>query len=161
LENEQTVKKLHDPRVDIVSNRFITADLAFDLEFLVARAHAVGSKIANLYLQPLGLKVRSYAVLSLACSGMKPSQKELAEFLSLDASQVVALVDELEHKGLIIRRTDEKDRRSNVLEPTELGIKKLGEAQKAIENAQKQSLVNLNHKEREDLRRLLGLIAFD
>jgi len=74
----------------------MSATLADEIEFLTARARSVGTGHANLALANLGLKVRGYAVLSLATSGLNPSQRELAAFLRLDASQIVALIDELQ-----------------------------------------------------------------
>ena len=40
-------------------------------------------------------------MLTLANSGLEPTQRELADFLSLDPSQIVALMDELEKRGLV------------------------------------------------------------
>lgn len=47
------------------------------------------------------------------CSGLDPTQRELADFLSLDPSQVVTLVDDLERRGLVERMQGEQDRRQN------------------------------------------------
>ena len=91
----------------------------------------------------------------------QPSQRELAEFLSLDASQVVALVDSLEKKNLLERRTDPRDRRSNILVSTKEGMALFEKAQVAIDNAREESLEGLTPAEREELKRLLTLIAFN
>jgi DNA-binding MarR family transcriptional regulator len=141
--------------------RLFSTDLAHDLEFLTARARAVGTLRANVELEPLGLKVRSYAVLALACSGENPSQRELAEFLSLDASQIVALVDQLEKSGFVSRQSDPQDRRSNIIAPTESGLELYARANIAVATAQDGALQALTHAEREQLRQLLARIAFD
>ena len=101
--------------------RLYTTDLASEIEFLTARARSLGSGRANNMLAELDLKVRSYSVLSLACSGQNPSQRELADFLSLDPSQIVALVDQLEKRGAVTREADPRDRRSKVIAPTPAG----------------------------------------
>jgi len=142
-------------------HRLFTTPLGQDLEFLTARARALGNAEANAQLAPLGLKARSFAVLALACSGENPSQRELAEFLSLDASQIVALVDELEKRGLVAREQDPRDRRSNVITATAAGESLHEKALTAIALAESRSLSALNEAEREELRRLLTLIAFD
>lgn len=142
------------------SHRLENSLLASDLEFLTARARAVGTRTANKWLEPLGIKARDFAILSLVCTEEKPSQRELAEFLSLDASQVVALVDALEKKNLLERQTDPRDRRSNILISTPAGLSLFAKAQKAIDNAREESLDALSEKEREELKRLLTLIAF-
>jgi DNA-binding MarR family transcriptional regulator len=142
-------------------HRLFTTPLGQDLEFLTARARALGNAEANAQLAPLGLKARSYAVLSLACSGENPTQRELAEFLSLDASQIVALVDGLEKQGLVAREQDPRDRRSNVITGTAAGNALHSQAVSAIATAERRSLAALTSTEREELRRLLTLIAFD
>lgn len=142
------------------SHRLESSLLASDLEFLTARARAVGTRKANKWLEPLGLKARDFAVLSLVCTNEQPSQRELAEFLSLDASQVVSLVDSLEKKKLIERKTDSRDRRSNILVPTPQGLTHFEKSQTAIDNAREESLSGLTHNERDELKRLLTLIAF-
>jgi DNA-binding MarR family transcriptional regulator len=141
--------------------RLFSTDLAHDLEFLTARARALGTLRANHELEPLGLKVRSYAVLALACSGENPSQRELAEFLSLDASQIVALVDQLETSGFVERQSDARDRRSNIIVSTASGRLLCAKANAAVATAQDASLQSLTLAEREQLRQLLARIAFD
>ena len=89
--------------------RFARAELNDEIEFLLARAQAVGISHANKRFGNFGLKARSYAVLSLAASDLHPTQRELADFLSLDASQIVALVDHLEQQELVERRERERE----------------------------------------------------
>lgn len=144
-----------------MTNRLFDTDLASDLEFLTARARAVGSARANARLEPLDLKVRSYAVLALACSDVNPSQRELADFLSLDASQIVALVDGLEKRGLVLRESDPRDRRSNVIKPTAAGRELASKAAAQARIAEEESLKALSAAEREQLRDYLSRIAFD
>ena len=134
--------------------------LAAEIEFLTVRAAAIGSSRANAVLAPLQLKVRSYSVLSLACSGKNPSQRELAEILSLDPSQIVALVDQLEAFGAVTREPDPRDRRSKVIVETAKGRKLYKKAEAAVRAAEDRSLSALNLQERELLRTLLTRIAF-
>lgn len=140
--------------------RLLDCQLVTEIEFLTARARALGSAKANALLAPLDLKIRSYAVLSLACSGAAPSQRELAEFLLLDPSQIVALVDGLEQRGLVQRETDPQDRRSKVIKGTEEGRQLLARAAVATQQAEDQAMSNLTASERVQLRELLRRIAF-
>ncbi|MGM9473947.1 MarR family winged helix-turn-helix transcriptional regulator [Pseudarthrobacter sp. YS3] len=141
-------------------DRLLDAPLAVEIEFLTARARALGSARANALLQPLDLRVRSYAVLSLACSGAAPSQRDLAEFLLLDPGQIVALLDGLEQRGLVKRETDPQDRRSKVIRGTAKGRSLLAEAAEATARAEEQSLADLTSAERDQLRELLRRVAF-
>ena len=136
------------------------ADLSDEVEFLAARARSIGTARANAQLAPLELRVRSYAVLALACSGFDPSQRELAEYLSLDASQVVALVDALETRGLVTRVPDARDRRSNAIIATDAGRTLHATARIAAREAENASLAALDPAERETLRSLLKRVAF-
>src|SRR5688572_915440 len=86
--------------------RLAETSLAEEIEFLAARVRAIGSAHANTSLGTLDLTVRSYSVLSLAASGLGPSQRELADFLSLNPSQIVTLVDRLVEQGLVVRKQD-------------------------------------------------------
>lgn len=141
-------------------HRLQDADLASEIEFLLARARAIGTAHANEVLTELDLKARSYAVLSLAVSAAKPTQRELAEFLSLDASQIVALVDGLQDRGLIRREPDPNDRRSNVIVSTKAGNDLYQRASDKVARAEASSLSVLSIEERDQLRALLARVAF-
>lgn len=146
---------------DASSSRLHSAALADEIEFLAARARSVGTAHANALLGPLELRVRSYAVLALACSDLGPSQRELAEFLNLDASQVVALVDELERRSLVSRDPDPRDRRSNAIVATAAGHALYEKALAAARAAESQALAALSPDERVQLRELLRRVAFE
>ena len=141
--------------------RLRATDLVNEIEFLAARARSLGSARANEMLAPLDLKVRSYSILALACSGKGPSQRELAEFLSLDPSQIVALVDSLEARNLLKRVPDSGDRRSKIISATAEGRRLYVRATAAVQHADDISLRALSADDREQLRTLLGRIAFD
>lgn len=96
-------------------------ELLDDLSFLLARANALSLAAGNAALSAHGLRVRSFSVLALVAGAARPSQRELAELLRLDPSQVVALVDELQTRGLVVREPDPRDRRANVVVATPAG----------------------------------------
>ncbi|WP_395640271.1 MarR family winged helix-turn-helix transcriptional regulator [Pseudolysinimonas sp.] len=134
--------------------------LAREIEFLNARARSIGSAIANEMLQELGLRVRSYSVLALACGDLRPTQRQLAEFLRLDPSQIVALVDELEAPGFVRREADPADRRSKTVVATTAGEELYVRARVATARAEDLALAALTPAERERLRTLMTKIAF-
>lgn len=143
-----------------VPDRLLASDLVNEIEFLAARARSLGSSRANAMLASLDLKVRSYSVLAMACSGTEPSQRELADFLRLDPSQIVSLVDALEQRGLVLRAPDPRDRRSKVIRPTAAGVELHQRAAAAVRVAEDTSLAPLDGPERDQLRVLLRKIAF-
>ncbi|WP_250646268.1 MarR family winged helix-turn-helix transcriptional regulator [Microbacterium tenebrionis] len=130
------------------------------LSFLLARASAVSSAAGNSALAGYGLKVRSYSVLALACDPSRVSQREIAEYLRLDPSQVVALVDQLESSGLIIREPDARDRRANVIVATDAGHRLFETANAETISAEHRQHSMLTDAERDTLRGLLRKIAF-
>jgi DNA-binding MarR family transcriptional regulator len=141
-------------------NRFRDTELASEIEFLLARARNMGIMHANESLVSLGLKARSYVVLSLAVSGLKPTQRELADFINLDASQIVAIVDDLEKKGLVARQPAPSDRRTNVIVATDLGVARYGQARAVTAQAELESLSALSSDEQQTLRDLLTRVVF-
>lgn len=131
-----------------------------DPSFLLARANALSLGAGNAALRPLGLKVRSYSVLALVCDGLYPTQRELADYLRLDPSQVVSLIDDLESRDLVERRTDERDRRSKVIVPTEEGQRVRAEARERVRAAEEAPLAVLSPEERDTFSALLARVAF-
>ncbi len=140
--------------------RLATAPIAEEIEFLLARARTVGILRANEALAAYGIKVRHYVVLSLAASDLTPSQRELAEFLHLDPSQIVATIDVLEKQGWVVRQPSKEDRRIKVLNATADGKRVLAQIEAAVKDAEADSLSALSIDERDQLRGLLRRIAF-
>lgn len=140
--------------------RLTSAPVAEEIEFLLARARTIGILQANAALSPFGIKVRHYVVLSLAVSELQPSQRELAEFLHLDPSQIVATIDLLESRGWVERTPSSEDRRIKVLRSTPVGRTAHGEIKATVITAEDSSLGPLSATERETLRQLLHRIAF-
>ncbi|WP_106815393.1 MarR family winged helix-turn-helix transcriptional regulator [Microbacterium timonense] len=134
--------------------------LADDLSFLLARANAIALAAGNAALAEHGLKARSYSVLVLASGEARPSQRELAEFLRLDPSQVVSLVDELQTRGLVQRQPDPSDRRANVVVATEAGRHLVSVARESARAAEERAHAQLSPEERETLAALLRALAF-
>ncbi|OCG73304.1 MarR family winged helix-turn-helix transcriptional regulator [Microbacterium sediminis] len=131
-----------------------------DLSFLLARANAVSLEAASAALRPFGLKPRSYSVLALALSDHRPSQREIAEYLRLDPSQVVALVDDLQSRGLVERETDPSDRRAKVVTATVDGARLFATAGARVRQAEREVFGVLDDAERAMLRKLIDRVAF-
>jgi DNA-binding MarR family transcriptional regulator len=96
--------------------------LTDDLGFLLSRASGQVVRATNAALAGSGLRVRQYSVLALAADSAEGiSQRDLAELLGLDPSQVVLLVDELAGAGLVERRPSPSDRRAKLVAATAEG----------------------------------------
>lgn len=127
--------------------------------FLMNRLGSLGAAITNQSLRGHGLKVRQYSLLSLVCEPEAPTQREISEFLVLDPSQVVALVDELEERGMLRREPDPRDRRSKILVPTDEGRAALERAEADVDAASSELLAGLDSSERARLQELLAKIS--
>ena len=137
------------------TEKLVAAPITNDVGFLLAKLHAAGSVLNNQALAEFDLKERSYSVLILANSGLEPTQRELADFLSLDPSQIVALVDELEKRGLVVRAPGKQDRRAKTVTATPAGAKLHARASEAAARAETEALDGLEAAEVATLKALL------
>ncbi len=130
-------------------------ELVQEIQFLTARLAAKGNAYANKLLEELDLNVRQFSVLALAASELKPTQREMSSYVALDPSQIVALVDTLESRGLVKRETDRRDRRSKNIVATTEGEKLYKQARGITMTAEDHVLTDLTLAERDQLRELL------
>ncbi|MFE4544241.1 MarR family winged helix-turn-helix transcriptional regulator [Arthrobacter sp. NPDC056727] len=135
--------------------RLAAAEIGNDVGLLLAKLHAAGSALNNRVLGDFGLRERSFSVLTLACSGLEPTQRELAIFLGLDPSQVVSLVDDLERRGLVERATGKQDRRAKIIVSTAEGRRIHAKARALLEACEQEQLTALSDAEAGQLRMLL------
>jgi DNA-binding MarR family transcriptional regulator len=105
---------------------------------------------------PLGLRARHLVALThLKDHGPSP-QQTLIEVLGLDASNLVALLNELEDADLIVRRRDRADRRRGIIELSPEGERLLLEVDRALEAVDDEILAALSFDERATLNDLLA-----
>jgi DNA-binding MarR family transcriptional regulator len=134
--------------------------LTDDVGFLLSRASGVVVRASNASLAGHGLRVRSYSVLLLAADSPDGiSQRELADMLGLDPSQVVLLVDELAAAGLVERRPSAADRRAKLVVATEAGRAARARAGQDVDASLARQLAELTPGEQQLLRELLTRLA--
>src|SRR6202049_2928036 len=75
----------------------------------------VARRSAEATVEPGGLRPRHLVALRLLSEGGPTSQQACADSLSLDPSNVVGLLNELEERQLITRRRDPADRRRHIV----------------------------------------------
>jgi DNA-binding MarR family transcriptional regulator len=125
------------------------------LTHLLGRAAAAAGRKANGALAELGLDVRHYALLATLEAADPPSQRTVADALGIDRATVVALVDDLEARGLVRRERSTRDRRANVLALTPAGRRTLARAHALMETCEDEFVSALPEPERERLADLL------
>jgi DNA-binding MarR family transcriptional regulator len=105
---------------------------------------------------PLGLRARHLVALTHLKDHGPSAQQTLIDALGLDASNLVALLNELEDAGLIVRSRDRSDRRRGVIELSAEGERTLAEVGRALAAVDDEILVALSGEERATLNDLLS-----
>ena len=114
-----------------------------------------GRRAAEGFLEPSGLRPRHVVALTLLDDHGPAGQQGLAEALSLDPSNVVGLLNELEERGLITRRRDPADRRRHIVEVSSDGRRQLRSIQRLLARVEDDVLHALSPDERATLHGLL------
>jgi MarR family transcriptional regulator, lower aerobic nicotinate degradation pathway regulator len=123
--------------------------------WLTAEVARRGRQLVNASLARDGARRPHFTVLTSLLEQGPASQAELGRRLSIDGSDMHALLAEFERDGLIAREHDDRDRRRNVVTLTPAGRKALTRLDKRIDAAQDALLQPLTAAERRELSRLL------
>ena len=115
----------------------------------------VGRRAAETSMSPGDLRPRHLIALKLLSERGLVSQHGLADALSLDPSNVVGLLNELEERELITRRRDPADRRRHIVELSPLGEDELALAYSRLSQVEDDLLSALSAEERATLYDLL------
>src|SRR4051812_36183027 len=110
-------------------------------------------------LAPLELHPRHFGLLSHLAASEGQSQQALSIALGIHRSAVVALVDDLEHRGLAERRRDPVDRRAYTLYLTPAGRDVLADLERVADERDVELLSALDASERSQLISLLQRVA--
>ena len=110
-------------------------------------------------LEPLGLRPPHFGVMTLIESHPGTTQQELVAGSLIDPSSMVAVLDELEERGLAERRQHPSDRRKHAVHLTAKGRRTLARAREAALAMIEELLAPLDEDERETLRLLLRKLA--
>ena len=106
-----------------------------------------------------GMRRHHFTVLVALDEGGPASQAELGRRLSIDRSDIVSVLNDLERDGLVVREPDEVDRRRNVVRLTPPGADALAQLAERVEAAQRALLAPLSAAERKELERLLERVV--
>jgi DNA-binding MarR family transcriptional regulator len=122
--------------------------------FSLARLGQVARAGLKSAFEQQGLSWRAHVVLLHLDEHAELSQRELAELTTIDASDLVKLLDQMQREGHVQRRTDPGDRRRHVLSITPDGTKTLHKGQRIAEHATADVLALLDGEEQETLLEL-------
>ena len=109
------------------------------------------------WAQDAGLRPGCFGVLrAISTAGSPPSLRELSASLGMDPSDVVGLVDVLEHAGYVERQRDPGDRRRYALTLTPAGIRAHDRFLEVAETVADSVFGALDGPERAELDRVLA-----
>jgi len=121
------------------------------LYYLLKHAQLRLGELIAAALAPHGLDGRELAVLVVLDGDELASQQQAAARLGIDRTTMVAFLDTLEDKGLVVRRPHAEDRRKNVVELTATGRDTVRAATAAADEAERQFLSQLTNPVRQQL----------
>jgi MarR family transcriptional regulator, lower aerobic nicotinate degradation pathway regulator len=114
----------------------------------------VGDRLAT-----LGSRKWHYAILAALEEFGPDSQSGLSDRTGIYRSDLVATINELTARGLVVRAPDPADRRRNAITLTEQGRRHLKQLDALIADAEAEFLAPLSEADRAELTRILRLIV--
>jgi DNA-binding MarR family transcriptional regulator len=127
--------------------------------WLVSQVALQGDRLVSGRLAQDGLRKYHFTVLVALAEHGPMSQAALGRRLSIDRSDMVAVINDLEREGLVARGRDEEDRRRNLVALTVAGADALERLDARVEEAQDALLAPLSPAERRELRGLLTRVV--
>jgi DNA-binding MarR family transcriptional regulator len=127
--------------------------------FLLAQLGAHAASVFADRLLPLQLRPAEVGVLSRLARSPGESQRALADALGMHAPRLVALIDDLEERGLVERRRDSRDRRNYAISLTKAGRQTLRQISAVVKQHEQAMTAALGDEERAQLASLLRRIA--
>lgn len=127
--------------------------------YLMARLGEASRRRFHKALEPEGLHPRHFGVMTMLAAHPGMSQHQLHEKTAIDPSSMVAVIDELEARGLAERRPDPADRRARQVFLTEQGEQTLRRIRGLAAGLQREFFGTLTADERKTLHALLRKLA--
>ncbi len=129
------------------------------LAFLLSQVGIHASKRFAERIATVGLQPPLFRVLNLVDAAEGKSQQAIAAEIEIPPSRMVALVDELERRGLVERRPDPKDRRVRALFLTAEGRRTLARGREIAKQHEKELTQGMEPADRKRLVDLLQKIV--
>ncbi|EOD68611.1 MarR family winged helix-turn-helix transcriptional regulator [Amycolatopsis vancoresmycina] len=129
------------------------------LGYLLKHAQLRLAELAEPLYAPLGVTGRQLALLALFGAGPAQSQQDGAARLGVDRTTMVALVDELEAKGLVRREVAPGDRRKRLVTLTPEGERVRVAGEEVTRQAEALLLEPLSAEDAERLRAALQRVV--
>jgi DNA-binding MarR family transcriptional regulator len=122
---------------------------------LVKRLHVRMNQAIDDVLKEYGMARSQYRVLYFVGRAGQLTQKDLQQFMLVEAATLSGLTDVLEHKGWLVRLEHPSDKRAKLLQLTPSGKKVLENIPNPAAAAEKRLLRGLSAQERRQFQRQL------
>ncbi|WP_396822783.1 MarR family winged helix-turn-helix transcriptional regulator [Mycetocola sp. BIGb0189] len=122
---------------------------------LVSYLARAGWRALDASAQPGDITHRQLLALTLLKERGDLAQQDITRVFGLDASNVVGLLNEMEERGLILRRRDDADRRRHIVALTDEGALVLDKTFTRLASIEDELLHSLSPQDRETLHLLL------
>jgi MarR family transcriptional regulator, lower aerobic nicotinate degradation pathway regulator len=132
----------------------------FALGLLLRRAHWHAATVMTEALRPLGIELRHFAVLIVLVDSGPTLQRDLVEATGSDKAGIMRVVDDLERRGLAVRKSVPGDRRVRAVEITPEGMELFDAAHVAAEPLSERLVAPLGPGESQQLTDLLTRFAY-
>ncbi|MFE0627537.1 MarR family winged helix-turn-helix transcriptional regulator [Streptomyces sp. NPDC058864] len=131
----------------------------FALGLLLRRAHWRAGAVMVEAIRPLGIEMRHFAVLLVLVERGPTVQRDLAAATGSDKAGIMRVVDDLERKGLAVRKAVPGDRRVRAVEITPAGLELFDAAHVAAAPLAERLVADLGPGGSEQLTELLTRFA--
>jgi DNA-binding MarR family transcriptional regulator len=131
----------------------------FALGLLLRRAHWRAAAVMGEALRPLGIELRHFAVLIELVNNGPTVQRDLVAATGSDKAGIMRVVDDLERKGLAVRKAVPGDRRARAVEITPQGLELFDAVHVVAEPLAERLVAELGPGEPEKLKELLTRLA--
>ena len=139
--------------------QIIAKELAASSGYLLARLGVAFKLQATARAEEAGFELYDYSVLAILGEGSRETQATIAEALSVDPSRLVALLDSLEERELIVRQRDPQDRRRHVVSITAAGAAELTRLRTIVGRLEDEFFAPLDAESRAALHPMLVALA--
>ena len=137
----------------------LAKELVASSGFLLARLGFGFKAKAIAKFEQAGFEIYDYSVLAILAEGAQETQSTIASMLALDPSRLVALLDSLEERALIVRQRDPQDRRRHLVSITATGKRQLSRLREMVKELEEAFLAPLDLESRKTFQDLLSQLA--
>ena len=137
-----------------------STEMAGHLGYLLKHVQLRFFELTAAALAPAGINGREAAVLRAIDNTQPLAQGEIARRMGIDRTTMVALIDDLQERGLVRRRQDPDDRRKNVVELTDTGQEITRQATQAGQQVEQAFLSPLSTDQAEQFKKTLRALLY-